>query len=184
MVALTIDSGQMRKLERAVRRIKDGVPRALAPAINRALNHGRTTVKREIRKEYLIKAKDIPVKVSGASRARPSGFIRLTQGMLELIKFKVTPRGVQKRKRKVPIRAQVKMRTGGRIIPRGFVARMPSGYVGAFQRKGPERLPLKQLVTIGAPIMASQPSVGPAVNKAMGDSLAKNIDNQISRFMR
>jgi hypothetical protein len=172
----------MRRLERAVRQIADGVPRVLAPAINRALNKGRTTVKREIRKQYVIKAKDIPVMVRGANRARLSGEVRIQQGMMDLAKFKVTPKGVQKRKHKRPIRAQVRV-GGGKLIPHGFVAAMPSGYTGPFTRKGPDRLPIRHRLTIGAPIMASQPTVGPAVNKAMGDELAKNIDSQIVRVM-
>jgi hypothetical protein len=183
MVALTIDSGQLKKLTRAVRHIQDGVPRALSPAINRALDHGRTVVKREIRKDYIIKAKDIPVRVRGANQARLTGEVRLQQGMLDLNKFKVTPPGVQKAKNKRVISAQVKLAGGGRLIPHGFVQRMGTGYVGPFVRKGPARLPLKKLVTIGAPIMASQPGVGPVVQKAMGIALAKNIDQQIVRFL-
>jgi hypothetical protein len=31
--------------------------------------------------------------------------------------------------------------------------------------------------------MASQPTVGPEVNKAMGDALDKNIDQQIKRVL-
>lgn len=177
-----MDPSQMRQLERAVRGIAEGVPRVLAPAINRALSHGSTTVKREIRKQYLIKAKDIPVQVRRASRATLGGEVRLRQGMLDLAKFKVTPKGVQKRRHKKLIRAQVKV-TGGKILPHGFVAKMATGYVGPFMRRGAARLPLRKLLTIGAPIMASQPAVGPVVNKEMGDSLAKNIDSQISRIL-
>lgn len=183
MVALQIDPRQLRKLEMAVQNIKNGVPRALSAAVNRTLDKGRTTVRREIRKEYLIKQKDIPIKVFRASQARPSGEVRLDQPMLELSKFKVTPRGVQTRRHKRPIRAQVKIASGGKLISHGFVARMPSGYVGPFVRKGDARFPIKKLMTIGAPIMATQPHVGPAVQKAMGEALATNIDSQISRFM-
>lgn len=183
MVAITIDPSQVRKLERALSHIQGAVPKALPAAINRTLNSGRTTVRREIRKQYLIKQKDIPVRMQRASAARLSGEVRLDQGMIDLSKFKVTPRGVQKRKHKRPVRAQVRVGSGGRLIKGGFVAQMPSGYVGPFVRKGNERFPIKKLMTIGAPIMASQPSVGPAVQKAMGDALAKNIDSQISRFM-
>lgn len=183
MVALTIDSRQLKKLEVAVRNIKNGVPRGLSGAINRTLDRGRTTVRREIRKEYLIKQKDIPIKVHRASQVHLGGEVRLDQPMLDLAKFKVTPKGVQKRRNKRPIKAQVKVSSGGKLIKGGFVARMPTGFVGPFTRKGTERFPLKKLVTIGAPIMATQPHVGPAVQKAMGDAMAKNIDSQIARFM-
>jgi len=178
MLALTIQSPQMLKLHEALGHIAKGVPRALAPAINRALDKGRTTVKREIRKVYLIKAKDIPMRVRGANSARLSGEIRIEQGMLSLDKFKISPRGVQKRKNKRPIRAQVKV-SGGKIIRSAF---MTAGG-GPYMRRGADRFPIKRLLTIGASIMASQPTVGPAANKAMGDTLDKRIDHEIKRVL-
>jgi hypothetical protein len=60
---------------------------------------------------------------------------------------------------------------------------VPSGYIGPFTRVGKARLPIRKRIAIGAPIMASQPNVGPAVNKAMGDTLAKAMDQQIKRVM-
>jgi len=175
---LTIDARQMNKLVLALGHLKNGVPRALAPAINRALDSGRTVVKREIRKEYVIKASDIPVKVTRAHVSRLEGLITLRDSMLDLAKFKVAPRGLLQRKR--VIRAQVKV-TGGGPLPGAFNTRLP--YPGPYIRKGKSRLPIKKLLAISAPIMASQPTVGPAVIKAMGDTLDKRIDHEIKRVM-
>jgi Prophage minor tail protein Z (GPZ) len=177
-VALQIDSSQMKELQRSLGNIKDGVPKALAPAINRALASGQTTVKREIRKVYLIKAKDIPTKVHRATRTTLSGEIRIQQGMLDASKFVYRPRAVQRRKNKKPLFVQIK-KGGGGFIARGFVAGS-----GPYQRRSfAPRLPIRRILTIGAPIMASQPSVGPAVNKAMGDTLAKRIDHELERVL-
>lgn len=178
MVALKIDTRQLAKLQRTVGHIKDGVPKALVPAINRALDKGKTTVKREIRKEYTIKSKDIPVAVHRANRGTLSGAVKIQQGMLPLDKFNVRPRGVQRRKVKRPIFAQVK-KGGGGIIQGAFY--IPQG--GPYSRIGPDRFPIYKLATIGAAIMASQPAVGPEVNKQMGDTLAKRIDHEIKRVM-
>lgn len=178
MVALTLNGAQVEKLTRAVGHIRNGVPRALAPAINRSLDKGRTEIRREIRKEYLIKQKDIPMRVVGASQARLSGAIIIQQGMLDLSKFKIKPRGVQRRKKKKPIHAQVKVGGGG-FIGNAFMTSLG----GPFVRKGAARLPIKKLVTIGAPIMATQPTVGEAANKAMGDTLDKRIDHEIKRVL-
>jgi hypothetical protein len=177
MVALTVDSRQLAKLHRSLDHIKNGVPRALASAMNRALSTGQTTVKREIRKDYLIKAKDIPTKVKKASFGALRGEIRIEQGMLDISKFKYLPKGVQRRKKKKPLFVQVK-RGGGGIVKRAFVTAS-----GVFQRIGAARLPIRRIIAIGAPIMATQPSVGPAVNKAMGDTLAKRIDHEIKRVL-
>lgn len=178
MVAINIDARQIAKLQRALKHIKDGVPKALAPAINRALDKGRTTVRREIRKVYLIKSKDIPITVKGANVGRLSGAITLRDGMLPLSKFKIVPSGYRRKTFKGGIFAQVKKGKGGNI-KHGFW--IPSG--GPFVRRGSARLPLKRLLTISAPIMASQPTVGPAVNKAMGETLAKRIDHEMNRVL-
>jgi hypothetical protein len=180
MVALTIDTRQLQKLQRALGHIKNGVPRALAPAINQALNKGRTEVKREIRKEYIIKAKDIPIRISGANRTRLGGSIIIEQGMLDLNKLRVTPMAPVRRKGR-HVFAQVRTGGGG-VMPGAFVIAAGS-YVGPFVRRGPANLPIRKLITISAAIMASQPTVGPAVNKAMGDTLDKRIDSQIKRVL-
>jgi minor tail protein Z (GPZ) len=179
---LQIDARQLNKLTRAVADIKNGVPRVLAPAINRALESGRTTVRREIRKEYLIKQKDIPLKLWRANYTTLRGHIRIAQGMLDASKFVYRPRAVRRGKRQRPLFVQIK-KGGGGFIARGFVA-STMGYTGPFQRRSrAPRLPIRKVLAIGAPIMASQPTVGPAVNKTMGDTLAKRIDHEIKRVM-
>lgn len=178
MVAIEIHTGQMARLEGKLTRIKNGVPKVLVPAINRALASGKTVVKREIREDYTIKAKDIPATVQRASYGNLTGSITISQGMLPLEKFNVRPRGVQRRKVKRPIFAQVK-KGGGGFIPHAFF--IPSG--GPYSRIGPERFPIYKLSTISAAIMATQPAVGPAVNKKMGDTLDKRIDHELKRVL-
>lgn len=176
MIALTIHAGQLAKLQKALGHIKDGVPKALSPAINRTLNKGRTTVKREIRKQYLIKYGDIPVTVRGSTTATLGGAVIVKSGMLPLDRFKVKPRGWRKHPK--PLFAQVKVGGGGMLQSAFYTPE-----AGPMMRAGPERLPIHRLLTIGAPIMATQPAVGPAVNKAMGDEMAIQIDRQIKRVL-
>jgi hypothetical protein len=172
-VVLSVHSEQIEKLQESLLGIERGVQKVLAPAINRALAKGRTTVKREIRKEYVIKAKDIPVAIKKASgTTNPNGDVTVRDGMLDLVKFKT--RGGEGGR---PLFAQVR-KSGGRLIPGGFRAIRQ-----LFIRRGKPRLPINKLLTIGAPIMASQPSVGPAVIKEMGDTLDKRIDHELKRVM-
>jgi len=177
-VTIQIDPGQLAKLQRTVGHIDRGVPRALAPAINRALAKGQTIIKREIRKEYLIKAKDIPTKVHRATFTSLGGSIRISQGMLDITKFRYRPMTVQRGKRKRPLFVQVK-KSGGGFVARGFV----SGE-GPFQRRSfAPRLPIRKIIAIGASIMATQPHVGPAANKAMGDTFAQRLDHEMQRVL-
>jgi hypothetical protein len=179
MVDIQIDAAQMTRLIRSVGHIRDGVKKVLAPAINRALDKGRTEVRREIRKEYLIKQKDIPIAMKRANYSRLSGEVRVQSGMLNLGIFPVRPKGVQRRKNKRLIHARVKRSGGGATLRHAFF--IPSG--GPYSRIGPSRHPIFMLKTIGAAIMASQPAVGPAASKGMGDTLAKRIDHEIERVM-
>jgi hypothetical protein len=175
---LNIDARQMKQLQKAVADIQNGVPRVLAPAINRALSSGQTAVRREIRKVYTIKQKDIPTKVHRATRASLSGEITITQGMLGAEKFVYNPKFPTKRRRQMFV--QVK-KSGGGYIARGFAS---SALTGPFQRRSAAgRLPIRKVIAIGAPIMASQPNVGPAANTVMGDTLAKRIDHELTRVL-
>jgi hypothetical protein len=170
---LVINADELKKLTRALAHIKNGVPRVVVPAIKRALSSGKTVISREIRKEYLIKAMDIPMKIDQPNYSTMGGSIVIRSGMLPLGKFKVTG-GLGGRKL---LHAQVK-KGGGGDIRRGF---MLGG--SPFARRGASRLPIKKLMTIGAPIMASQPNVGPAANKAMGDTFAKRMDHELVRVL-
>src|SRR5215472_10043791 len=135
MVAIDIDPKQMKKLTAALGGIKNGVPRALTAAVNRALASGKTTVKREIRKHYLIKSKDIPIAVMKASFGKPQGRVILRQGMLELSEFRFSPKSIRSKR---PLYAQVK-KGGGGYIRTGFVAQMESGHIAPFRRVGAAR---------------------------------------------
>lgn len=178
MVALNIDAKQLQRLTRSVRRIENGVPRVLVPAVNRALASGRTTVRREIRKTYLIKQKDIPMSLHKARYASPSGHISIKQGMLGAEKFRYNPRFPTKRRKQMFV--QIK-KGGGGFVARGFAS---NALTGPFQRRSSApRLPIRKIIAIGAPIMATQPAVGPAANKAMGDTLAKRIDHELKRVL-
>ncbi len=206
MVAINIDSSDMKRIEKTLRGIKNGVPRVVVPAINRALSSGQTTIKRQIRNNYTIKYKDIPTKVRRATRhtttGEAGGDITVKQGMLDLNKFpftpkkpfslagwyakqtgvKITPHPIVRRSARRIMHATVR-KGGGGNIPHGFTAAMPSGYLGPFTRKGKERLPIKKRQAIGAPIMATQPGVGPVVNREMGDTLAKRLDHELKRVL-
>ena len=175
MVEIEISTEQLKKVFETMKNIRNGVPRVLSPSINRALTHGRTVIRREIRHDYVIKQKDIPINVRHASRETLNGEIVLKQGMLGLEKFKFRP---TKPGTKRIVHAQVRQ-GGGKDIPHGFVAHMQSGLTSVFTRRGRSRLPIRHRVTIGAPIMAAQPHVSEAATREIDASLKKTIEHNI-----
>jgi hypothetical protein len=180
MVEISIDASALKKLIKVVGFIRNGVPRVLVPAINRGLTHGRTVLKREITKQYTIKAKDIPTKVKPANYTNLNGYVTVKQGMLGLEKFRHTPVSPPKHPRMV--RAEVRIGRGGNI-PHGFVQRMPNAFVGIFTRYGKERLPIKRLLTIGAGIMASQPGVRGTVAREMRDTTVRRVHHEVDHLL-
>lgn len=180
---ITIDAKQLQQVQRATRNITNGAQRVLTPAINRALTQGQTAVRREIRKVYVIKQKDIPTKLHKASHSSLQGAISITDGMLGVDKFYFRPlfpaaAGAGKRKKQLFVRIK---KGGGGFVSRGFPT---NKFKAPFQRRSSApRLPIRKLLAIGAPIMASQPTVGPAAIKVMGDTLAKRIDYQLTRVL-
>lgn len=181
MFVVTINPSQLRKMERALKGIHNGVPKALAPAINRTLDRGRTVVKQEIRKNYVIKAKDIPITMHRASTDHLKGEVEVRSGMLPLNRFSVKPSRVQRGRTRRPLFVQVRVGGGG-ILPHAFVATTGS-YTGPFERVGNSRLPIRKLMGISAAIMASQPNVGPVVQREMDATLEKRIDYEIKRAL-
>jgi hypothetical protein len=180
---LTIDTKQLQMVERATRSIRNGTQKVLAPAINRALSSGQTAVRREIRKVYVIKQKDIPTKLHRANYSSLQGTIAITSGMLGVDKFYYSPlfppaAGSGKRKKQLFVRIK---KGGGGFVKRGFSTNVKGG---PYQRRSEApRLPIRKLLAIGAPIMASQPAVSSAALTTMGDTLAKRIDHELQRVL-
>lgn len=180
---LTIDASQLKRIERVTRHIQNGVPRVIAPAINRALASGQTAVRRTIRKVYTIKQKDIPTVVYRARYSSLEGNLRIRQGMLGVDKFfykPLFPNPVGSGKRRKQLFVRIKKGSGG-FIKRGFPTNTKGG---PFQRRSSApRLPIRKLLAIGAPIMASQSNVGPIVIETMEQTLAKRIDHEVQRVL-
>jgi len=181
MVEIELDAGAVKKVIKTIGFIKNGVPRVLVPSINRAVNHGRTVMKREIREDYTIKAADIPVRTRYANPLNLGGAVWIKQGMLGLEKFKHTPKNPPKHPRMV--HAEVRIGKGGNI-PHGFVQRMPNAFVGIFTRVGKARLPIKRLLAIGASIMASQPHVRNKVISEMRSTFVRRMDYHMERLLK
>jgi hypothetical protein len=180
MVEIELDASAVAKLIGVIGQIKNGISRVMVPAINTSVTHGRTVLKREIRKEYTIKARDIPTDVHYATPEHLGGSVTVRSGMLGLEKFKYTPKNPPKHPRMV--RAEVRIGKGGNL-PHAFVARMPNALVGIFTRVGKTRLPIRRRLAIGASIMASQPRVQDIVGKEMASTLVKRINSQVERLL-
>lgn len=151
---------------------RDVAEQALARAVNRTLDQGKTRMVRAITGEFNVKAGMVreSLRVKGASRKAGRFGI---EGYLEspskagrsrnLIHFaaKQTREGVQ-----------VKVRRGGpaKLIKGAFIANKGNRYGGTvFQREGKDRLPIKALQTIDVAQMFNARRIRDAVVQVMRD---------------
>jgi hypothetical protein len=181
MIELSIE--HMERLEEALAEIPEKIPRAAARAINRAAYTARTEAARKAREEYVIKHGDVinTIKIYPASEEDLSASVISRGSVIPLIKFKVSPKQPQP-KRKKPLTATVKRGEGGPIA-RAFTAQMKSGYIGVFQRVGKPRLPIRQLYGPSVPQMLGSRSVSQWVEEKAQETLDKRLEHEISRAL-
>ena len=109
---------------------------ALMRAMNKTARWFRTRALRSISRELKVPQKLLKPRVAIHGSSRNNLEATLWFGIYRIPLFKAargrsrqTPRGV---------------RALGKVIPRSFLARMPSGHEGIFLRKGKERLPIQE----------------------------------------
>ena len=133
MTSITIDGST--QLVAELGEVPAKVERAMVRAINRALASGRTVMVREMARDLKMRAGDIreAMPIQEASLGRPAGRFGASPKRIPLIKFNArqTQRGVT-----------ADTGQGRKVYPGAFIARMPTGHVGVFARKGRKRLPI------------------------------------------
>ena len=78
-----------------------------------------------------------------------------------------------------------KGRSGGRKLIKGaFIARMPSGHMGVFKRKGSARLPIQELLGPSPPRVFQRPDIVHDMNKEADIRWKKNLDHELKWFLR
>jgi hypothetical protein len=194
MIAITLDKGALRKLEKKLSGIANGVPKVISMAANTAIRKGRTELVRQTSSQFsakpgTIRAAMASPQFASAGGGGASGSLLVAQaGQIPLFDFKVTPRSItnpklgltktgKKRKRRAakPILAAVR-KGGGGSIQGGFVAEM-GGHRGVFIRKSGDKRAIKELHGISVPIMAHSAGVSTPVQNVM----QKTFDAEIAR---
>lgn len=124
---ITMDSGEIGRAERALRRVPGGAQKAVARALNRAVQSGKTAASKSARQTHLLQ----PKKLSEALTVK-----RADAGLVASLIARGKPRALTyyKVKPSHPLYAQVK-KSGGGSIPDGFTATMKTRHNGVFVRR-------------------------------------------------
>jgi hypothetical protein len=80
----------------------------------------------------------------------------------------------------------VQVRIGGKVetYRRAFIATMRTGHTGVFERKGRERLPIRELYGASVPGYMARTDVLPVIQRTLSERLVENLKRQLERRMR
>ncbi|MGO4890294.1 phage tail protein [Anaerobacillus sp. MEB173] len=156
-------------------------PNAITNALNRGITNMNSNTKKEVRKDYNIKASDVnpTLKVTRASRSTLGGEVRSNGEVIGLDKFKVSPKTINP-KRKTPIKAAVK-KGSAKSLASGFMADINGAKV--FKRTGKKRLPIKRLFGPSVPQMLENERVREEIHSKGQETFEKRLEHEISRIL-
>jgi hypothetical protein len=200
MISITLDKGSLKRLEKKLSGIANGVPRVISMAANTAIRKGRTELVRQTSSQFTAKPGTIRAAMKGSKFASAgtgaTGSLSVAQaGQIPLFDFQVKPRSItnpklgltktgkkrRRGKRKPLITAAVR-KGGGGTIQGAFVAEMGSGHRGVFIRKGNDKRALSELHGISVPIMASSAGVSTPVQNIMQKTFDSEVARQAARL--
>lgn len=183
MININIEAKELKRIEDMLITIPNGMERAMSSAINRTLTSTRASAVRRVRSQYDVRAGDIrgSMHISRSNIKNISGSIISKGGTLPLIDFKVNPKKPNPRRRK-PVFASVK-KSGG-AIEGAFVAKMPNGHIGVYERAGISRYPIKQLYGPSAPQMLGNKNILDGLSEEAEETMLQRLSHETVRLLR
>jgi hypothetical protein len=172
-IKVTVDERSFKEAAHILRAVPRAVPRVFRRAIGRTVDMAATDLKRRVGQRITAKKGEIAKGISkkkttfygsvGAKEFRP--------GLLAFPGTKEAAHGV---------RYRLSRTAGRKLIPHGFIARMPSGHRGVFARGRETRLPIveKRGPSIWK-VITDTAGLLKACTDAAGNRLGKLINDQI-----
>lgn len=181
MIDLSVQVDQRKLAE--INRIFAGWPKAVGSIFSRAINRTLTTTRAEAVKQISaqtpLKKSKIrrQIKLKRATRTNWIGTVALSGQGIPLIQYGATNTGPG-------ISYQVTNQGGRDTAENAFIAKMPTGHVGVYERAGAARLPIFELKgpSLGDAVEGT-PALLSAIHKKASESLEKYIDDQVKLFL-
>lgn len=175
MLVVSVESNvreQMARLTAARRELQD---KAIVRALNRTADNVRAEAVRRIRETYTLKAGTVrgQMSISRAWSGKLEAAVSANGRPIPLYEFSArwTPRMAG---------ASFAVKRGQRkSLPNTFIATMPSGHKGVFERRGTKRLPIDEKYSIGVPGMFGAKEVQAVLQSVAYSQFDKNLSQQI-----
>lgn len=169
---------------------------AIKRAAKRAADVAKTETKRQLTALYTLPAGKIASTISSRANVGAGATMKISSGVHSLPDFKgVKPKappaplppletGQKRKKRRVQTVFAIVKKGGGGELKRAFPAKMKTGHIGIFERKGKSRNPIGEKfgpATTG--MVKANPDVNEPVLKTAMESFSKRAEHEISRIL-
>lgn len=131
-INLSMDASDLERAQIYLRGIKGALPKVMERSLNKAIRGVRTDTSKEIRREVTAKAKHVnrtfKIYKASAKKGILAAALESTGKRLPMIAY-------QARQTKRGVSVKINRQGGRHLIPHAFIATMPSGHTGVFQRE-------------------------------------------------
>lgn len=192
MIVFTVDdNGMVQTIANQLGEYADKAPTVLKQALNATAKDVRSMLAEQAKEIYIVQKSKFnkAMKIKNASARKLEALIVTAGAPLELIDFKTNPKKPSTGSArpdvmtgKVLVQSSMKRLEMGNL--KAFVAKFKSGHVSIVQRKGPERLPVKKLLSPSIPKMiGNEKQVYGEVEPKIAELLDANIRKYITRTL-
>jgi hypothetical protein len=192
MIVFTVDdNGMVQAIANQLGEYADKAPTVLKQALNATAKDARSMLAEQAKDIYIVQKSKFnkAMTIKNASARKLEALIVTAGAPLELIDFKSNPKKPSTGSArpdvvtgKVLVKSSLKRLEMGNL--KAFVAKFKSGHVSIVQRKGPERLPVKKLLSPSIPKMiGNEKQVYGEVEPKIAELLDANIRKYIAKTM-
>ena len=192
MIVFTIDdNGMVQTIANQLGEYADKAPTVLKQALNATAKDVRSMLAEQAKEIYIVQKSKFnkAMKIKNASARKLEALIVTAGAPLELIDFKTNPKKPSAGGGRPDVmtgqglvQSSMKRLEMGNL--KAFVAKFKSGHVSIVQRKGPERLPVKKLLSPSIPKMiGNEKQVYGEVEPKIAELLDANIRKYITRTL-
>lgn len=180
-LSVEVDERVVRDIQSRLGNMSRKAPNVISSALNRAATNVNSNIKKEVRKEYHIKAKDVQdtISKSKATRGNLSAVVKSSGGVIGLDKFKVSPKTVNP-KRKRPIKVSVKKGHLKEVMG-AFVANINGSKV--FERVRKDRLPIRRLFGPSVPQMLKNEEIRGRIENEGQETFHRRLDHEVNTIL-
>ena len=173
MFEFEFDQRTVQLVEKKLGDMKSKTPKVIKDALNRTAKQARTDLRRKAQETYTVKA---------GKFNRGMTIQNATGAPMPITSYRTSMA------KRAGGKAQILTAGGLKTLQKGnikaFKSTVGAGHGGMFQRKGKERLPIKQLYSNSVPVMiGNEKRVYGVVEPKIKQNLEKNIEGQIRRVL-